>query len=87
MMMTGRYAHLHKWWDNKDKGEYIDANGKRMVWPLYESSPLQLGHLAQRAGYGTYWAGKTNPSPPGHPPTPSQNQISYQSIEQYKDAP
>jgi len=59
MMMTGRYAHRHKWWDNKDKGEYIDDTGKRTVWPLYESSPLQLGHLAQKAGYGTYWAGKT----------------------------
>lgn len=59
MMMTGRYAHLHKWWDNKDKGQYIDSAGKRTVWPLYESSPLQLGHLAQQAGYATYWAGKT----------------------------
>ncbi|MEM6883801.1 MAG: sulfatase-like hydrolase/transferase [Verrucomicrobiota bacterium] len=59
MMMTGRYAHLHKWWHNKDKGEFIDDKGKYQVWPLYESSPLQLGHLAQQAGYGTYWAGKT----------------------------
>lgn len=59
MMMTGRYAHLHKWWDNKDKGDYRDKSGKRTTWPLYESSPLQLGHLARQAGYGTFWAGKT----------------------------
>ncbi|MFD2255462.1 sulfatase-like hydrolase/transferase [Luteolibacter algae] len=59
MMMTGRYAHLHKWWDNKLKGKYLDSSGKASVWPLYESSPLQLGHLAQKAGYATYWAGKT----------------------------
>lgn len=59
MMMTGRYAHVHKWWNNRDKGDYTDQSGKRMTWPLYESSPLQIGHLAQRAGYGTFWAGKT----------------------------
>ena len=57
MTITGRYAHLHKWWDNKDKGKYIDKSRRRTVWPLCESSPLQLGHLAQKAGYGTYWAG------------------------------
>ena len=59
MMMTGRYAHLHKWWENKDKGEYINDKGQRVPWPLYESSPIQIGHVAQRAGYATYWAGKT----------------------------
>lgn len=59
MMMTGRYAHIHKWWDNKDKGLYEDGKGNLAVWPLYESSPLQLGHVARKAGYGTYWAGKT----------------------------
>ncbi len=59
MMMTGRFAHLHKWWHNGDKGVYVDAEGKRSTWPLYESSPIHLGHLAQQAGYGTYWAGKT----------------------------
>ncbi|GAA5477960.1 sulfatase-like hydrolase/transferase [Haloferula helveola] len=59
MMMTGRYAHLHKWWDNKDKGNYRNTDGRLTTWPLYESSPLQLGHVAQRAGYATYWAGKT----------------------------
>ncbi|MEM9080298.1 MAG: family 16 glycoside hydrolase [Verrucomicrobiota bacterium] len=59
MMMTGRYAHIHKWWNNKDKGMVTRANGKQEVWPLYESSPLQLGHIAQKAGYGTFWAGKT----------------------------
>ncbi|TWU62031.1 sulfatase-like hydrolase/transferase [Crateriforma conspicua] len=59
MMMTGRYAHLHKWWQNSYKGRYIDENGKETTWPLYMSSPLQIGHVAQQAGYGTYWAGKT----------------------------
>jgi len=59
MMMTGRYAHLHKWWGNKTKGKYSDENGKRVTWPLYESSPMLIGHVAQSAGYKTYWAGKT----------------------------
>ncbi|HBE70741.1 MAG TPA: sulfatase [Planctomycetaceae bacterium] len=59
MMMTGRYAHLHKWWGNKSKGSYVDENGQSAKWPLYLSSPHQIGHIAQQAGYGTYWAGKT----------------------------
>lgn len=59
MIMTGRYAHLHKWWHNKAKGEFIDDKGRYQVWPFYESSPLLIGHVAQNAGYGTYWAGKT----------------------------
>lgn len=41
MMMTGRYAHLHKWWSNKDKGKYVGENGKLTTWPLYASSPIQ----------------------------------------------
>ena len=59
MMMTGRYAHIHKWWTNGDQGQYETPPGKFPTWPLYESSPLQLGHIAQKAGYGTFWAGKT----------------------------
>ena len=59
MMMTGRYAHLHKWWHNKDKGRWINDKGKKEPWPLYESSPHSLGHIAKTGGYGTYWAGKT----------------------------
>ena len=59
MMMTGRYAHLHKWWGNKSKGTYVDERGKEVTWPLYLSSPIQIGHVAQQAGYATYWAGKT----------------------------
>lgn len=59
MMMTGRYAHRHKWWTNGDYGLSNDDNGKKRPWPLYESSPLLIGHVAQKAGYGTYWAGKT----------------------------
>ncbi|TWT78864.1 Arylsulfatase [Planctomycetes bacterium CA13] len=59
MMMTGRYAHIHKWWHNRDRGSYRDQNGRPLTWPLYESSPMLNGHIAQKAGYGTYWAGKT----------------------------
>ena len=59
MMMTGRYAHLHKWWTNKDYGMVIDKQGRKQVWPLYESSPLTIGSVAKKAGYATYWAGKT----------------------------
>jgi len=59
MMMSGRYAHIHKWWNNKDKGFGRDENGKIGTWPVYQSSPLLIGHIAQKAGYGTYWAGKT----------------------------
>ncbi len=59
MMMSGRYAHIHKWWNNKDKGLGPDENGKIGTWPVYQSSPLLIGHIAQKAGYGTYWAGKT----------------------------
>ncbi|MEC5128726.1 sulfatase-like hydrolase/transferase [Verrucomicrobiales bacterium BCK34] len=59
MIMTGRYAHRHKWWTNGDIGDIEREDGSREKWPLYESSPLQLGHLAQQAGYGTFWTGKT----------------------------
>ncbi|EWH10732.1 sulfatase [Catenovulum agarivorans DS-2] len=59
MMMTGRYASLHKWWHNKDYGQVTDENGKKRPTRLYETSPLQIGHIAQQAGYKTIWAGKT----------------------------
>ena len=59
MMMTGRYAHLHKWWGNKSKGTYVDEHGRTKTWPLYESSPIQIGHIAGQAGYKSYWSGKT----------------------------
>ncbi|MBB6429550.1 sulfatase-like hydrolase/transferase [Algisphaera agarilytica] len=59
MMMTGRYAHQHKWWHNKDKGKYVNAKGKKEIWPLYASSPLEMGTVAQQSGYATMWAGKT----------------------------
>ncbi|WOO40667.1 sulfatase-like hydrolase/transferase [Rubellicoccus peritrichatus] len=59
MMMTGRYANLHKWWHNNDYGKIDDGT----KWPkpvaLYLTSPLQIGHLAQQAGYATQWSGKT----------------------------
>lgn len=55
MMMTGRYAHLHQWWDNGDYGR--DANGR--VIPLYRTSPRLIGHIARQGGYDSIWAGKT----------------------------
>jgi arylsulfatase A-like enzyme len=54
MMMTGRYAHLHKWWHNSHKGRYIDEQGKVAPWPFYLSCPQLMGHFAQAGGYGTY---------------------------------
>ena len=59
MMMSGRYAYRTKWWNNKDKGYGPDENGKIGTWPLYMSSPLLIGQVAQRAGYATFWSGKT----------------------------
>lgn len=60
MMMSGRYGYQTKWWNNKDKGWGPDESGKvNGTWPVYASSPLLLGHIAQQSGYGTYWAGKT----------------------------
>ncbi|MDP4624545.1 MAG: sulfatase-like hydrolase/transferase [Opitutales bacterium] len=60
MMMTGRFAHLHKWWHNHEVGNYLNEKGKPAKWPLYKSSPeMLIGHVAQKGGYQTYWAGKT----------------------------
>ncbi|MGJ8692038.1 MAG: sulfatase-like hydrolase/transferase [Thalassotalea sp.] len=79
MMMTGRYASIHKWWHNGDTGIYLKPGEQQIVTPkavgskkviakharlgrkvnLFESSELQIGHLAQKAGYATFWAGKT----------------------------
>ncbi|MEM6698541.1 MAG: sulfatase-like hydrolase/transferase [Bacteroidota bacterium] len=56
MMMTGRYAHLHKWWHNKDRGKSPSGSN---TWRLYESSPHTIAHVAKKGGYSTYWAGKT----------------------------
>jgi len=59
MMMTGRYAHRTKWWNNRDRGVYQNPAGKETIWPVYESSPLLISHIARKAGYRTYWGGKT----------------------------
>ncbi|WP_166521583.1 sulfatase-like hydrolase/transferase [Zobellia amurskyensis] len=56
MMMTGRYAHLHKWWHNSDKGKAPIGKG---VWNLYDSSPHSIANVAKAGGYATFWAGKT----------------------------
>ncbi|MFR9650869.1 MAG: sulfatase-like hydrolase/transferase [Rikenellaceae bacterium] len=58
-MMTGRFAYQTKWWHNADQGTYLNAEGKQEGYPLYESSPMMIGRVAQEAGYGTYWCGKT----------------------------
>ncbi len=58
-LMTGRYAHLHKWWHNGDQGRFRNAEGKQETWCLYESSPLMIGKIAQEGGYATCWSGKT----------------------------
>ncbi|MFR9564762.1 MAG: sulfatase-like hydrolase/transferase [Rikenellaceae bacterium] len=57
-MMTGRYATNTKWWHNADCGTYENPQGKQEKYPLYESSPMMIGKIAQDGGYGTYWAGK-----------------------------
>ncbi len=61
-MMTGRYAYQTKWWHNADQGTYLNEEGEEENWPLYESSPMMIGRIAQEAGYGTYWSGKTQMS-------------------------
>lgn len=64
MMMTGRYAHLHKWWHNKDKGKSPNGRG---TWDLYESSPYNIASVAKAGGYATFWAGKTQMNTEGFP--------------------
>ncbi|GAA4239548.1 hypothetical protein GCM10022291_34300 [Postechiella marina] len=59
MMMTGRYAHLHKWWGNKTTGKYTNEEGKLVTYPFYESSPLGIAEVAKQAGYASIWAGKS----------------------------
>ena len=64
MMMTGRYAHLHKWWHNKNKGKAPNGKG---AWDLYDSSPYTIAHIAKAGGYDTFWAGKTQMNIDGFP--------------------
>ncbi|MBX2823452.1 MAG: sulfatase-like hydrolase/transferase [Gammaproteobacteria bacterium] len=58
MLMTGRYAHRTKWWENRDFGQVETPEGKR-TWYLFESSPITIGQVAQMGGYASVWAGKT----------------------------
>ncbi len=58
-LMTGRFAHIQKWWHNGDQGRYLNAEGKQETWPLYESSEYMIGKVAQKGGYATCWSGKT----------------------------
>ncbi|WP_233267275.1 sulfatase-like hydrolase/transferase [Paraglaciecola sp. L3A3] len=61
MMMTGRFAHIHKWWHNGDYGKSFtgENNNKGKTVELYQSSPKLIGHIAKEAGYATMWSGKT----------------------------
>lgn len=56
MLMSGRYAHLTKWWDNGQFGR-AKAGG---VLQVPDSSPLGIGQIAQKAGYRSIWVGKTH---------------------------
>ncbi|MFI3247605.1 MAG: sulfatase-like hydrolase/transferase [Rikenellaceae bacterium] len=58
-LMTGRFAHQHKWWHNGDFGTFLNEDGEQESWPLYESSPYMIGRVAQMGGYATCWSGKT----------------------------
>ncbi len=58
-LMTGRFAHIQKWWHNGDQGRYKNEKGQQETWPLYESSPMMIGKVAQKGGYATAWTGKT----------------------------
>uniref|UniRef100_A0A7S3EJU0 Sulfatase N-terminal domain-containing protein n=1 Tax=Rhodosorus marinus TaxID=101924 RepID=A0A7S3EJU0_9RHOD len=59
MMMTGRYATITKWWHNFDYGSWVDENGEiGDIVPLWVTSPLTIGRLAKKAGYGTLWGGR-----------------------------
>lgn len=58
MVMTGRYAHRTKWWENRDFGQIETTEGKR-TWYLFESSPYTIGQVAKMGGYVSVWAGKT----------------------------
>ena len=64
MMMTGRYAHKHKWWHNKDKGKAPSGKGS---WDLFDSSPHTIAHVAKAGGYSTFWGGKTQMNISGFP--------------------
>ena len=57
-LMTGRYATQTKWWHNSDCGTYANTDGKQETYPLFESSPMMIGKIAQLGGYATYWTGK-----------------------------
>ncbi|MDZ8119090.1 sulfatase-like hydrolase/transferase [Pontiella sp. NLcol2] len=56
MLMSGRYAHLTKWWDNGQIGKVARGGG----WQLNDSSPLTIGKVAEKAGYRSMWVGKTH---------------------------
>ncbi len=60
MIMSGRFAHIQKWWNNRDVGKAYDEEGKLGLWPVYESSPITLATVTGEQGYRTYWTGKSH---------------------------
>lgn len=58
MLMSGRYAHLTKWWDNGEFGKSKRRGGG--ILEVAVSSPLTIGRVAKQAGYRSIWVGKTH---------------------------
>ncbi len=56
MLMSGRYAHLTKWWDNGQIGRSTGRGGLQVI----DSSPMSIGQVAKKAGYRSMWIGKTH---------------------------
>jgi len=59
LVMSGRYAHLTKWWDNGQFGKGPEGG----IYEVPDSSPLIIGQVAGQAGYRSIWVGKLT-SPP-----------------------
>jgi len=55
MMMTGRYAHRTKFWDNSHIGQCC-----RYIYSPYRSSPITLGTVSRDSGYANIWLGKNH---------------------------
>ncbi|MEM1110170.1 MAG: sulfatase-like hydrolase/transferase [Planctomycetota bacterium] len=54
-IISGRYAHHTKWWDNRHLG-----SDSRHTYSAYKSSRVTLGTLSRDAGYANLWVGKTH---------------------------
>lgn len=56
MVMTGRYAHRTKWWDNGQ----IGRGPLRGAYSVPEGSSVLMADVAEQAGYRSMWVGKTH---------------------------